>query len=195
MKAAPTLKERMSHMLSDVTTADVMFIVGDEKTRIPAHSNVLAAASDAFKAMFYGEFNRENDVEIPDASVGGFRSLLRYVYTDEADITEDNLESVLRLSDKYVLHGLFEECVEWAKKNVNASNVCQFLPVAVLFSELGQLCWQIVLDHGDDALNSDAFLSLPRELLAKMVGSDKLLADEKTVFLRTVTWAERQLEM
>lgn len=64
---------------------------------------------------------------------------LRYVYTDEADITEDNLESVLRLSDKYVLHGLFEECVEWAKKNVNASNVCQFLPVAVLFSELGQL--------------------------------------------------------
>lgn len=52
-----------------------------------------------------------------------------------------------------------------------------------------------MLDHGDDALNSDAFLSLPRELLAKMVGSDKLLADEKTVFLRTVTWAERQLEM
>ncbi|KAH7721794.1 BTB/POZ domain-containing protein 6 [Aphelenchoides avenae] len=195
MKPVPTLKERMLHILSDASTADVTFNVGDEQVRIPAHSQVLAGASDTFKAMFYGEFNCEKEVEVPDASPDGFRALLRYVYTDEADITEDILESVLCLSDKYLLHGLFAECVEWAKKNMKASNVCRFLPVAELFSELGELCWHTVLDNGDDALNSDAFLSLPKELLAKVIGSDNLVAEEKTVYLRTVMWAERQLEV
>lgn len=56
-------------------------------------------------------------------------------------------------------------------------------------------CWHTVLDNGDDALNSDAFLSLPKELLAKVIGSDNLVAEEKTVYLRTVMWAERQLEV
>ncbi|KAH7708323.1 BTB/POZ domain-containing protein 6, partial [Aphelenchoides avenae] len=77
MNPTSALKERMLRMLNDATTADVTFIVGDDQVRIPAHAHVLAAASDSFKAMFYGDFNREKEVVIPDASHDGFRALLR----------------------------------------------------------------------------------------------------------------------
>lgn len=55
------------------------------------------------------------------------------------DITEDNVESVIQLADKYLLTGLYDECVDWVKQNVTASNVCRFLPVAEKYAELGKL--------------------------------------------------------
>ncbi|KAH7704358.1 BTB/POZ domain containing protein, partial [Aphelenchoides avenae] len=132
----------------------------------------MSIASGSFRAMFFGDFNRERVVEVPDASPDAFRALMKYVYTDEVEITEDNAESVIQLADKYLLAGLFGECVEWLK----------------------QMCWERVLRHGDDALNSEAFLSLPQDLLARIFASDQLAADEITVYRRAVDWAKRQLE-
>ncbi|KAH7721801.1 hypothetical protein AAVH_10648 [Aphelenchoides avenae] len=43
-------------------------------------------------------------------------------------------------------------------------------------------------------MNSEAFLSLPKDLLAKLFASDYLAADEITVYGRAIDWAKRQLE-
>lgn len=51
-----------------------------------------------------------------------------------------------------------------------------------------------MLSHGKDAMNSEAFLSLPKDLLAKLFASDYLAADEITVYGRAIDWAKRQLE-
>ncbi|KAH7700006.1 BTB/POZ domain-containing protein 6 [Aphelenchoides avenae] len=55
--------------------------------------------------------------------------------------------------------------------------------------------WKIVLDGGDKALNSAWFLSLPKDLVAKLLCFDELLTDEKVVYARVVEWAKRQLEL
>lgn len=191
MKPAPTLKERMLHMMSDATTADVTFIVGDVSRLLFVAVKVLRGMATilvqtsnfSVKASLF--FTTSKDGPLPhvlglgtSTNSGTFTSAgcyfrhlqsnvlrqiqpreggpksgcftkrissspsvyrrmqcvhihyqqVRYIYADEAHITAENLDSVLRLSDKYFLHGLFTECVEWAKKNVKAANVCRFLP-------------------------------------------------------------------
>lgn len=64
--------------------------------------------------------------------------MFRFIYTNEVEITVDNVESVAKLSDKYLLTHLFDECVEWAKKNVSAANVCRFLPWVDLYNVLSE---------------------------------------------------------
>ncbi|KAH7711465.1 BTB/POZ domain-containing protein 2 [Aphelenchoides avenae] len=145
--------------------------------------------------MFFHDFNRERVVEVPDVSPDGFRAMLRYIYTDEANITADNIESVVQLSDKYLLTGLFAECVEWVKQNLTAANVCRFLPLGEMYGEVGQVCYEFASDHGKDVLKTEAFLNLSRDLLAKLFASDRLAADEVTIYSRAIDWAKRQLEM
>ncbi|KAH7721802.1 BTB/POZ domain-containing protein 6 [Aphelenchoides avenae] len=129
-----------------------------------------------------------------DASPDGFLALSRYIYTDEVVITEDNVESVIQVADKYLLTGLLDECVKWLKENVSAANVCRFLLLGELYSEVGEVCWELALSHGNDTLNSEAFLTLPKNLLAKMFASDRLAADEVTIYGRAVDWAKRQFK-
>lgn len=150
------------------------------------------------------------------------RRIYRYIYTEEADITAENVESVLVLSDKYLLNGLFAASIEWIKRNVTASNALRLLPLTELYSDLAERyvsasvavkpfmrncfarknigktsafsCWQAVFDHGEEVLNSSEFLSIPKNLLAQMLSSDELIAAEKTVYTRVLNWAKCQLE-
>ncbi|KAH7718992.1 bromodomain protein [Aphelenchoides avenae] len=55
-------------------------------------------------------------------------------------------------------------------------------------------CWSVALNNGDEVLNSDYFLDLPKVLLVKVLASDDLKVDEKTMFARAVDWARRRLE-
>ncbi|KAH7721808.1 TAZ zinc finger family protein [Aphelenchoides avenae] len=140
--------------------------------------------------MLFGDFNRERAVHIPDASPDGFRELLRFIYTDEAELTDDSLESVLSLADKYLVTDLSNRCVQ----HVTPANVCRFLPLAELYADLSKHCWGAALNNGDEVLSSEYFLDLPKELLVKLVGSDDLQGDEMTVFSRAIDWAKRRLE-
>ncbi|KAH7721804.1 BTB/POZ domain-containing protein 6 [Aphelenchoides avenae] len=140
--------------------------------------------------MFFGDFKRERVVKIPDTSPDVFRALLKFIYTDEADLTDDNLASLLSLADKYLVTDLFDRCVQ----HVTAANVCRFLPLAERYAGLSEHCWSSALKNGYAVLNSDHFFDLPQELLAKLLASDDLQVDEKTVFSRAVDWAKRRLE-
>ncbi|KAH7721783.1 BTB/POZ domain-containing protein 6 [Aphelenchoides avenae] len=76
--------------------------------------------------MFFGAFNRERVVVIPDASPEGFQALLKFIYTDEVQLTDDNFASVLSVADKYFVTAFFSRCVQ----HVPPANVCRFLPLA-----------------------------------------------------------------
>lgn len=62
-----TILERLTKMFHDSETADVCFVLksdDDSIERILAHKNILAAASDVFKSMFYGPLKEDGDVQV-----------------------------------------------------------------------------------------------------------------------------------
>lgn len=50
------------------------------------------------------------------------------------------------------------------------------------------------MNNGDEALSSEYFLDIPKELLVRILDTDDLVVAEKTVFNRVVDWAKRRLE-
>ncbi|KAH7724814.1 BTB/POZ domain-containing protein 3 [Aphelenchoides avenae] len=77
MDSYPSLQQRLASVLADESTADVTFLVGEDKVPIRAHSQIVSSASDAFKKMLYGDFNGERTIEVSDGTPEGFKALLR----------------------------------------------------------------------------------------------------------------------
>ena len=58
--------------------SDVCFLVGDQREKFIAHRFILAAESEVFESMFYGELKEaQNEIEVPDLSPVGFRNMLK----------------------------------------------------------------------------------------------------------------------
>ncbi|KAH7691335.1 Btbd6 protein, partial [Aphelenchoides avenae] len=131
-----TWKNRMQKMLFNEKTADVHFVVGETKEKIPAHAAVLAAASESFEVMFFGDFDRPKTVDVPDGTSEGFKALLKYIYLDEIVFSMDNALSAFYLSKKYMVTSFQDDVLDYIRKNLSAANVCQYLPATQLFDEL-----------------------------------------------------------
>lgn len=89
----------------DAKTADVYFVCGDAKERIPAHKMILSKAGRVFDDMFYGNSteNFNADVELPTTSPSAFKDFLQLIYLDKVDVKDENITAIIHLSDKYDL--------------------------------------------------------------------------------------------
>uniref|UniRef100_A0A914H9X4 BTB domain-containing protein n=1 Tax=Globodera rostochiensis TaxID=31243 RepID=A0A914H9X4_GLORO len=95
---------------------------------LPAHTQILMAASDVFEAMF--RFDAENakaaaaagtafseeikPVEVPDVALGAFKTMLSFIYADDlSGLNGDNAMAVLYAAKKYDLAELIKACVDF----------------------------------------------------------------------------------
>jgi hypothetical protein len=72
------------------TLADVVFIVGKEKTRIEAHQLVLMMSSQAFEQLFdsgltqFSSRSKKKEVEVPEVEASIFEAALQVISISEA---------------------------------------------------------------------------------------------------------------
>uniref|UniRef100_A0A914H7K9 B30.2/SPRY domain-containing protein n=1 Tax=Globodera rostochiensis TaxID=31243 RepID=A0A914H7K9_GLORO len=108
-------------------SADVHFLVGDEKEPLPAHKAILAETSDVFERMFrFDEANAKaaaaagteiKPVEVPDVEVDAFKAMLAFIYADDlSGLNGDTAISVLYAADKYNLPELVNSCLNFIWK-------------------------------------------------------------------------------
>lgn len=70
--------------MGNTLRSDMSFFVEMENLFIPAHANIMAAASEVMERLIYGTgsiVNTDRIVTVPDCSEEQFRLLLRYLYT------------------------------------------------------------------------------------------------------------------
>ena len=73
--------------------ADVVFIVGQQQQRIPAHRAILAARCDVFAAMLFGGMREAvigHEVCVPDVPPDAFRNVMWFLYTGECTVNTDS---------------------------------------------------------------------------------------------------------
>lgn len=85
----------------DEKTADVFFMCGRERERVPAHKCILSKASDVFDNMFYGPMAEEGDVLLPDTSPESFKDFLQFCYLNEVALNLENIVETMDLTNKY----------------------------------------------------------------------------------------------
>ena len=198
-----TIRERTKFMLNNHLFSDVKFVVrksdgeSESKQVIPAHKFVLSIGSPVFEAMFYGELAETRDsIELPDCEYESLLELFRYMYSDEVNLSENNVMGVLYLAKKYMVLSLAENCTEYLQNNLDPSNVFSILPSAQKLGEenLVKRCWELIDEETEAVVKSDGFATIERSLLEVIVERDTLGIAEVELFKGVVEWATKESE-
>ena len=59
----------------------------------------------------------------------------RYIHTDEAKLTPENVNDILYLAKKYMVEGLCEKVSSFVKENLDGSNIFDFLDASTVYAE------------------------------------------------------------
>ena len=118
-----TVLERSRHMFNNPFMSDVGLCCEGSSKEFHAHKYILATSSSVFHAMFYGELTEKNSVVyLSDTNNDSLEEFLRFLYTDESNLTADNAVFVLYLAKKYIVPSLAEKCVEFLETHLAAEN-------------------------------------------------------------------------
>ncbi|XP_069470823.1 rabankyrin-5 isoform X2 [Ambystoma mexicanum] len=149
--------------------SDLKIKVGDQ--HISAHKFVLAARSEAWSLANLASIK---ELDLSDANPEVTMSLLRWTYTDELDLREDDvfLTELMKLANRFQLQLLRERCEKGVMSLVNVRNCIRFYQTAeeLNANTLLNYCAEIIASHWDD-LRKEDFSSMSAQLLYKMIKS------------------------
>ena len=202
-----TIKERTAYVFNNELLSDVQFIVPvsnaefseskKAKMAIPAHKFVLSISSPVFHAMFFGKMAETSDsIELPDCEYESVLEFFRYLYSDEVNLSGNNVMHVFYLATKYMVPSLAEKCNDHLRAHVEGSNVFSVLLHAQKFEvkDLEDQCWEAIKTKAAEAVNSDEFVTLERPLVETVVKMEKLYVKEVELFKAVDRWAKKEIE-
>ncbi|TMS37963.1 hypothetical protein L596_004792 [Steinernema carpocapsae] len=200
-----TLKDRLSYMFCNEFLADVYFLVGTNKEKVPAHKFILSTGSVVFCNMFNGhfletEFDTTNveqpaqEIDLPDVEPDAMKALLKFLYTDELNINAENVMCVFYAAKKYAVTTLEDECVKFLNMSLRPDNAFLLVSQARLFDEpeLVERCFEVIDVHTADTLEADGFLDIDFTTLSECLLRNTLRITEIQLFRAVVKWAKMQ---
>ena len=190
-----TVLERSRHMFNNPFMSDVVLCCEGSSKEFRSHKYVLATSSSVFYAMFYGELAEKNStVYLSDTNDESLEEFLRFLYTDDCNLTADNAVFLLYLAKKYIVPSLAEKCIEFLEANLAAENVFVVLQQALQFDEkkLEKKCWHMIDLKASETIVSDAFTDISQSTLAEFLKRESLNIKEVDLFKAVVKWSEAE---
>lgn len=149
------LQSRIASLFNCYTMSDVIFQV--EVHSIPAHKFILGSASPVFYRQLYEENHapmflgggaswadgRHTTLRIVDVPHLAFFEFLQFIYTDNVNITLDNVLQLFFLADTYKVHGLIGKCLDFLRAQVLPGSVLRVLAILrALLTKAVMMCWR-----------------------------------------------------
>ena len=190
-----TVSERNRHMFNNSDISDISFTCKGAEKVFYAHKYVLATSSAVFHAMFFGSLTEKSSaLYLSDTDEKSLEEFLRFLYTDECNLTADNVISVMYLSKKYIVPALTEKCLDLLGKGLDPENVLCILEQAICFDEqeFEQMCWKFVDWHVKEILTSDNFMNIGLETLGCMLKRNSLIIKETDLIKAVLKWINAQ---
>jgi hypothetical protein len=190
-----TVLDRSRHMFNNPFMSDIAFSCEGSDKKFFAHKYVLATSSAVFYAMFYGELAEKNSVvHLSDTDEESLQEFLRFLYTDECNLTTNNAVFVLYLAKKYIVPSLAQKCFEYFDANCAAENVLIILQQAIQFDEnkLEEKCWDFIDLKANEVVASDGFSDINQATLVKLLKHEPLNVEEFDLFKAVLKWSEAE---
>ena len=190
-----SVSERNSHMFNNSDMSDISFTCDGSDKILYAHKYVLGTSSAVFHAMFYGDLAEKNSiVHLSDTDEKSLEEFLRFLYTDECNLTTDNVISVMYLSKKYIVPSLTEKCVNNLKSSIKAENVMSILEQATHFDEskFEMSCWKFIKSNTKRVVASTDFNNINQKTLASLLSRNDLNIVEVELFRAVLKWSDFQ---
>lgn len=183
--------KNLAEYLDSGTYCDLTFEIGAEK--FPCHRIILASSSPYFQVLLTHTFkeNNLNSIELHDIEPEIFSLLLRYIYSGQIELDENNVQEILFASDMLQLEEVVQFCCHYLSVTLNEKNV---LDIWKISNELDRLSLKndaehYILTHFRSLIKLDMIKLISRDLLNQIFSSDDLIVDnEHQVFEAIIMW-------
>ncbi|KOC60139.1 BTB/POZ domain-containing protein 9 [Habropoda laboriosa] len=173
--------------------SDVTLIVNGQ--RFNSHKIILAARSQYFRALLFGDSKESTQCEIKlkDANLDGFKGVLEYIYTGQISLTNQRKEvilDILRLAHLYGFSELEDSISNYFRQILDVENVCLIFNAALLYQQefLTKVCRIYLGVHTYNIIRHESFLHLSAGALNELVSKDSFYAPEIDIFLALQAW-------
>ena len=192
LKANGTPMDSVHNLYLNDSMADVSFVFESENVRLPAHKLILAAASDVFKTMFYGDLPEKRDVKIVDATSEVFKLFLQFFYWSKVELPNGNVAEVMALGHKYNVPECTQICIDLLEETLDVENVFRCLGLAILYDldGLKQHCETMIANRTTAVLKSQSFLEISRAILGNILEMEYMDCREKDLFEACMAWVK-----
>ncbi|XP_052073923.1 BTB/POZ domain-containing protein 6-like [Mytilus californianus] len=183
-------------MLTNQVMCDVTFIVGHDQSPIKAHKYMLASSSPVFFNMFNGAVAEKGNVRIPDVKADVFNELLQFIYTEENNITNENIHDMIYVADKYMMDELKVKCDHFLKMKMNETTAVAILHTAHSFNleETIDKAMFIICCKPEECLSTAEFIRLSRRCVEMILKCNVMICLEEFLYDAVLKWGGHQLE-
>ncbi|CAG9311660.1 unnamed protein product [Blepharisma stoltei] len=177
-----SLKELLfSDLYSDFTV-----IIEKTGERIPAHSQILAAASPYFARLLYGPFveGSSKQMRVNDTSSDIFKSLLQFLYTGSINLNISTIVPLIKAADAFCIATAKSEFCNAAKTIIESldTSPSTLEQISIILTdsydlkilEIQEMCLEYIDLYTEEYLESEAFLHLPIEIVELILERDTL---------------------
>eukprot|EP00066_Takifugu_rubripes_P010166 XP_003977759.1 PREDICTED: kelch-like protein 40a [Takifugu rubripes] len=187
------LQDGLCDLLETDKFVDCILKIKDEE--FPCHRLVLAASSPFFKAMFLSDLeeSKKREIVLRDVEPGVMGMIIRYLYTSDIDLTEQNVQDIFIVANMYQIPSIFSVCVSYLQEKMVLGNCLAIFRLGLLLdcSRLVLAAKDFICERYQVVSRDQDFLQLGPSELALIITSDALnVLQEELVFESLMDWVK-----
>ncbi|XP_055058271.1 kelch-like protein 40a [Misgurnus anguillicaudatus] len=187
------LQDGLCDLLETNKFVDCVLKIKDNE--FPCHRLVLAASSPYFKAMFLSDLeeSKKREIVLKDIEPGIMGMILRYIYTSDISLTEQNVQDIFMAANMYQIPSIFSVCLSYLKQKLVLSNCLAILRLGLLLDcpSLAMEARDFICDRYELIIRDQDFNQLGPGELAAIITCDSLNVErEELVFESLMDWVE-----
>ena len=166
----------------------------------PAHSLVLIAASDYFRALFSTEWQvkekQENVVELKVVKSSIMEDVLEFMYLGQVNITASNAHDLLVASDYLIIPNLKSRTAQFLEKSMNVSNCLTLESFGCQYNcdTLRQAALKFKNENFVSIVKTEDFIALELKKVKELMCQDELnISEEEEVYEAVIAWVKHDL--
>eukprot|EP01045_Picozoa_sp_COSAG04_P023040 COSAG04_NODE_2683_length_3741_cov_2.132345_2_plen_600_part_00 len=183
---------------------DVTLVVAGAR-KIEAHKCVLAGLSPVLESLFTSGLSEsaQSEVTVGDASTDGraVEAIVDCMYSGRIALSSGSVASVIRTANMLQVDAIEKAACDFFVERLEPSTAPAALGFAAEQSECGvharelvKRCLDFMMQHFVDCSADPAFVTLPSDAVARLLGSDDLPVDEENVLSALRKWVEHDSE-
>ncbi|GAA6066322.1 kelch-like protein 41a, partial [Tachysurus ichikawai] len=194
------LQDGLKDLLNENKFVDCILKVGDRS--LPCHKLIMAACSPYFREIYFSEDGKEKsstgkEVVLENVDPSIMDMIVNYLYSAEIDITDENVQDVLTVANRFQIPSVFTVCVNFLQKQLSLGNCLAIFRLGLLLNcpRLAMAARDYITERFEILYNEQDFLEFnPPELFA-IIGSDSLHVEkEELVFELLMKWIRKDKE-
>ncbi|NP_001410756.1 kelch-like protein 41a [Danio rerio] len=194
------LQDGLKELLKENKFVDCILKVGDRS--LPCHRLIMAACSPYFRELYFTEDGTEKkdankEVVLENVDPNIMDMIVNYLYSADIDITDDNVQDVFAVANKFQIPSVFTVCVNYLQNKLSLGNCLAIFRMGLVLNcpRLAVSARDFIAEHFETLSKDEEFLEFNAPEFFAIIGCDALNVEkEELVFELLMKWVRKNKE-